>query len=216
MRVGPVTLGRVIGSLRSGSRSRLGPRIVPVSLVAVHVAALLASITLVLSYAGGTVLRPLLLIFLALVGTAAVVWPGSAAGLVVLLGVVTAYGVVTSLVDVLDLAAKPSALQVLLLAGCLYAAHAVDALRAALDGAAADSSVLLRWLTRLAQALLPGLAVGVAVLALPAGDGGSPLWLLGAVALLLATAVPALRVANRPWRRPEELTGGTAPDGPKG
>lgn len=175
-------------------------RVVPVSLVVLHAAALLAVIAVVTSHAGGTVLRPLLLVFLVVAGAVAVAWPGSAAGLVVLLGVVTGYGVLTSLGAALDLAAGPSQLQVLLVAGCLYVAHATDALRAAVDGAVLDGSVLRRWLVRLAEALLPGLAVGVVVLALPPGDGGSPLWLLGAVALLVATAVPALRVARRPWR----------------
>lgn len=180
--------------------TRCRPGVVPVSLLAVHIAALVVAIMVATSHAGGTVLRPVLLFFLVSVGAFAIVWPGSAAGLVVLLGVVTAYGVLTTLGSALDLAASPSALQVLLIAGCLYVAHATDALRAAVGGAVLDSSVLRRWLRRIAEALLPGLAVGVVVLALPPGDGGSPLWLLGAVALLTATAVPAVRVARRPWR----------------
>ncbi len=185
---------------RMAAMTRCRPGVVPVSLLVVHIAALVAAIMVTTSHAGGTVLRPVLLFFLVSVGAFAIVWPGSAAGLVVLLGVVTAYGVLTSLGSALDLAASPSALQVLLIAGCLYVAHATDALRAAVGGAVLDSSVLRRWLRRIAEALLPGLAVGVVVLALPPGDGGSPLWLLGAVALLAATAVPALRVARRPWR----------------
>lgn len=187
-----------------GAMTRWRPGVVPVSLLIVHIAALVAAIAVVTSHAGGTVLRPVLLFFLVGVGAVAVVWPGSAAGLVVLLGVITGYGVLTSLGSVLDLAASPSALQVLLIAVCLYVAHATDALRAAVQGAALDSSVLRRWLRRLAEALLPGLAVGVGVLALPPGDGGGPLWLLGAIAVLAATAVPALRVARRPWRSADQ------------
>lgn len=175
--------------------------VVTITLAVVHASSLVALIAFVTSYAGTTVLRPLMLMFLVLAGVAAVAWPGSGAGLVVLVGVVVGYGVVTGLGEALEFADRPTALQVLMLAGCLYIAHATDALRGAVDGALVDRSVLLRWLQRLAQALLPGLGVGVVVMALPAGDSGGPLWLVGAVALLVATGLPALRVARRPWRQ---------------
>jgi hypothetical protein len=169
-------------------------------LAAIHALALAAGAAVVVTYAGALVLRPMLLLFLVFVGAAAVAWPGSAAGLVAIIGIVVSYVTLTALDDVLDLAEPPSANRVLLIGACLYVAHATDALRGAVAGAALDSSVLVRWLRRLAEALVPGAAVGALVLGLPTGDGASPLWLIGAAAVLVAAAVPAFRVQRRPWR----------------
>lgn len=189
------SLGRTTARLR---RSLPGPT--GVMLAAIHALALAAGAAVVVSYAGALVLRPMLLVFLVFVGAAAVAWPGSGAGLVSIVGIVVSYVTLTTLDDVLDLAQSPSANRVLLIGSCLYVAHATDALRGAVAGAALDRSVLLRWLRRLAEALVPGVAVGALVLGLPTGNGASPVWLLGAAAVLVAAAVPAFRVQRRPWR----------------
>lgn len=198
-------------------RPRASARPTAVVLAVLHAAALTTGISIVVTHAGGTVLRPLLLLFLALVCGAAVLWPGSGAGLVAILGVVGGYLVLTGLGSVLRLAESPSAARVLLLGGCLYVAHATDALRAAAPGADLDRSVVLRWLRRLAETLVPGLLAGALVLTLPVGDGASPVWLLGALAVVGAAAVPALRVQRRPW---QASSAGTRPpasgDGPAG
>jgi len=177
-----------------------------VVLAGVHAGSLAAAIGVVVSYAAVTALRPLLLFFLVLVGVSAVLWPGSGAGLVAIVGVVFSYVALTSLGEVLDLATTPPPARVLLLAGCLYVCHSTDALRGAVARSVLDRSVLLRWLRRLVEALVPGLAIGVVVLGLPTGNGASPVWLLGAAAVLAAAAVPAFRVQRRPWR----TTGDTA------
>lgn len=169
-------------------------------LAAVHALALAVATGVVISYIGPTALRPLLLFFLLIVGASAVVWPGSSAGLVVIVGIVVSYVALTSLSELLDLGASPSAVRVLLIASCLYVAHSAEALRGAVGRADLDRSVLVRWLRRLAEALLPGLAAGALVLSLPTGDGANPLWLLGAAAVIGAAAVPAFRVQRRPWR----------------
>jgi len=172
-------------------------------LAALHAVALAGGAAVVVSYAGATAPRSLLVIFLLIVGACAVAWPGSSAGLVVIVGIVVSYVALTSLGELLNLDASPSAPRVLLIAGCLYVAHATEALRSAVGRAELDRSVLVRWLRRLAGALLPGLAVGALVLGLPIGDGANPLWLLGAVAVIGAAAVPAFRVRRRPWRAAE-------------
>lgn len=94
----------------------------------------------------------------------------------------------------------PPVWQVLVLTTALYLTHAVAAFRGVVPGrTVGDPDVVLRWLRRLAEVLVPGLAIAAAVLLLPRGERGGLLWLVGALALLLVVGLPALVMRPRPW-----------------
>jgi hypothetical protein len=100
-------------------------------------------------------------------------------------------------------ARPPRAYEVLGLAAALFLVHAVDALREVLPAdAAIESSVMIRWVQRTAEALVPGLVLGGLLIGLPTASAGGLFWLVGALGLLFAVGLPALAMRPRPWREP--------------
>ena len=177
-------------------------------LAAVEAAAAIGVAAFVLSVPMTADLRPMGVMLLGLIIAFAIVQPGTAGAMVLLLALGGSYVIVTTLGDRFG-GALPPLPEVLLISVALYVIHTTDAFRAALPtDAAVDPSVTVRWLIRLVEVLVPAVLLGVVVLAEPT-RGASGLWYLGAVALLAAVGIPAFRMRRKPW-----LDSSGAVDGP--
>lgn len=132
--------------------------------------------------------------------------PASAGPLVLVVTAGLAYLVLSAFAGAVDGVAggrteQPPVWQVLVLSAALYLSHAIAAFRGVVPGrTVGEPVVLLRWLRRVAEVLVPGLALGAAVLLLPRAESGGAFWLVGALALLVLVGVPALVLRPRPWR----------------
>jgi hypothetical protein len=144
-------------------------------------------------------LRPFLTLLLGLVIAFAIFQPGTAGGVVLLLSLGIGYVLITSLGDALG-GALPPVGEVLLIAVALFLIHAIDSFRGTLPiDVAIDRSVLVRWLRRLAEALVPTVGLGALVLTVPGRGAGPALWFIGAVALFAAIGIPTVWMRRKPW-----------------
>ena len=192
-------ISRTYARMRSLTRRRIA---LLLGLAAVHLALLVAAGWLVASRTGTGPIQVLVLGMLGLMALVVLFSPGSAAALVFVVGCGGGYVVLSALEsEIGDPDRAAEAYQVLALAATLFLVHAVDALREVLPSdAAIESAVIVRWVQRTSEALVPGLLIGGLLVALPTAESrGGVFWLVGAAGLLLAAGLPALALRPRPW-----------------
>jgi hypothetical protein len=187
--------------IRAAAAARTSGRVslLRAGLIAVETMAAVSVAGFVLAVPLTADLRPFLAVLLGLIVAFAILQPGSAGGLVLVLALGGGYVMVTSLGDVFGGALPPPA-EVIAISVALFLVHAIDTLRASVPlGVEFDRSVLTRWLRRLAEALVPTILLGVLVLQQPAANSGGRIWVFGALAVLAAVGIPAVRMRRKPW-----------------
>jgi len=177
-------------------------------LAALHLGLMTVAGWLVAGQIGANPIRVLVIGLLGAVAAFVIVSPGSAGALVFIVGCGVTYLILSALETSIGADDRmPHPFQVLGLAAALFLVHALDGLREVLPpDASIDPSVLMRWLRRVAEALVPGLGIGGLLVVLPTASGGGTFWLVGAVALLLAVGLPVLVLRPRPWAGPDDPT----------
>ena len=172
-------------------------------LAVIHLGLLVASVWLVAEQIAPGPVRVFSIGLLGLMAAIVLLSPGSAAALVFIVGCGVLYLMLSALESEIGVTDRVTQSYLVLgLAAALFLVHAVDSLRETLPRTAAvESAVIVRWVRRVAEALVPGVLVGGLLVVVPtATTGGGVFWLVGAVALLLAVGLPALALRPRPWR----------------
>jgi hypothetical protein len=195
-------LARVGARLRSYGTRRYA---LLLALAIIHLGLLIAAGLLVAGRITAGPIQVFAIGLLAIMAAIVAVWPGSAAALVFIVGCGVSYIVLSAMESAIGIeASTPRAYEVLGLAAALFLIHAVDALREILPAdAAIESAVMIRWVQRTAEALVPGLVLGALLIALPTASDGGLFWLVGALGLLTAVGLPALAMRPRPWSDPD-------------
>lgn len=143
-------------------------------------------------------IRPFFATFLTMVALFAIFQPGTAGALLLIMSLGFCYLLVTSLGDAFG-GALPHPAEVLLIAVALYLIHTIDTLRSSVPAnATIDRSLVIRWLRRLSESLVPALILGMVVLIEPT-RGMNWIWYFGAIGVLSAVGVPAVLIRRKPW-----------------
>lgn len=155
-----------------------------------------------------TDLRPVLGLVLGLLVLTTILMPGSAAPVVLLMTLGGSYVLLSSIGDAFD-GRLPPTVHVLGMAIGLFTVHSIDTYRTTVPPhVLVDRSVILRWLRRQLEAVVPTVLLGIVVLQAPARGLPRAWWFVGAAMAVLAVGIPAIRSRRSPWldrKRPSDV-----------